>query len=97
MHTQNISAAAAAATQTALMCLILGRLLYGVGLGASMLTGPKYIGETVPDTLRGSLLSMQEFAVVAGVCMRYVVVRGTIWHGRMIVRRQRMLANWCHS
>eukprot|EP00618_Florenciella_parvula_P001335 CAMPEP_0119506918 /NCGR_PEP_ID=MMETSP1344-20130328/26976_1 /TAXON_ID=236787 /ORGANISM="Florenciella parvula, Strain CCMP2471" /LENGTH=537 /DNA_ID=CAMNT_0007543497 /DNA_START=179 /DNA_END=1788 /DNA_ORIENTATION=+ len=60
-------------SQTALMCLIFGRISYGLGLGAAMLTCPKYIGEVVPDALRGSLLSMQEFAVVAGVCMSYAV------------------------
>lgn len=53
--------------------LLLGRVVYGVGIGQALLTVPQYIGEVVPSELRGALLCMQELSVVFGVCISYGV------------------------
>jgi hypothetical protein len=47
--------------------VLVGRLVYGLGIGTAMHVAPLYIGETAPDTLRGKLVSLKEGAIVLGI------------------------------
>ena len=51
--------------------VILGRCLYGLGIGAAMHVAPLYIAETAPDNLRGKLVSLKEAAIVGGIVLGY--------------------------
>lgn len=51
--------------------LLLGRVLYGLGIGTAMHVAPLYIAETSPDKLRGRLISLKEAAIVAGIVLGY--------------------------
>lgn len=59
--------------------LIVGRLLFGVGIGLAMHAAPMYIAETAPYQIRGQLISMKEFFIVLGMLLGYVV--GTLLVG----------------
>lgn len=45
---------------------IVGRVLYGLGIGAAMHVAPLFIAETSPNDLRGRLVSFKEAAIVLG-------------------------------
>jgi len=53
--------------------VMLGRLLYGVGIGFSMHAAPAYIAETSPPSVRGVLISMKEGFIVGGILLGYLV------------------------
>ena len=50
-----------------LTLLILGRVIYGVGIGFSMHGAPSYISEMAPAELRGTLIAAKEGIIVFGV------------------------------
>ncbi|KAI3896909.1 hypothetical protein MKX03_002580 [Papaver bracteatum] len=52
--------------------LILGRLLYGLGIGLAMHGAPLYIAETSPSQIRGTLISMKELMIVLGILLGYL-------------------------
>ncbi|KAI3987057.1 hypothetical protein MKX01_036847 [Papaver californicum] len=52
--------------------LILGRLLYGLGIGLAMHGAPLYIAETCPSQIRGTLISMKELMIVLGILLGYL-------------------------
>ena len=54
-----------------LSVLILGRLVYGIGIGFSMHGAPAYIAEMSPNTLRGILISLKEVFIVVGILLGY--------------------------
>ena len=56
-----------------LSIVMLGRLLYGVGIGFSMHAAPAYIAETSPPSVRGVLISMKEGFIVGGILLGYLV------------------------
>ncbi|KAG8061559.1 hypothetical protein GUJ93_ZPchr0003g16634 [Zizania palustris] len=47
--------------------LIIGRLLYGIGIGLAMHGAPLYIAETSPSQIRGTLISLKELFIVLGI------------------------------
>ncbi|CAG9460889.1 unnamed protein product [Pedinophyceae sp. YPF-701] len=51
--------------------LIVGRVLYGVGIGFAMHAAPAYISETAPSRVRGLLISLKECAIVLGILLGY--------------------------
>lgn len=59
--------------------IILGRVIYGLGIGTAMHVAPLYIAETSPDNLRGRLVSLKEAAIVAGIVLGYFA--GSIFAG----------------
>ncbi|KAI0527689.1 hypothetical protein KFK09_003294 [Dendrobium nobile] len=56
-----------------LSILILGRLLYGIGIGMAMHGAPLYIAETSPSQIRGTLISLKELFIVLGILLGYLV------------------------
>ncbi|MCO5589994.1 hypothetical protein L7F22_043963 [Adiantum nelumboides] len=57
--------------------IVAGRLVGGLGIGMLSLTCPLYISELSPPNLRGILLSLDEFAIVFGICVAYYITFGT--------------------
>ena len=53
--------------------LILGRIIYGLGVGLSMHAAPTYLGEMSPASIRGLLISLKEAAIVTGILLGYIV------------------------
>ncbi|KAF0911037.1 hypothetical protein E2562_005424 [Oryza meyeriana var. granulata] len=53
--------------------LIIGRLLYGIGIGLAMHGAPLYIAETSPSQIRGTLISLKELFIVLGILIGYLV------------------------
>lgn len=53
--------------------LLLGRTLYGVGIGFAMHAAPAYIAETTPSSVRGLLISLKEAVIVGGILLGYLV------------------------
>ncbi|CAO2840739.1 unnamed protein product [Amaranthus hypochondriacus] len=56
-----------------LSVLLIGRFLYGVGIGWAMHAAPLYIAETCPSQIRGTLISLKELLVVLGILLGYFV------------------------
>ncbi|XP_072968878.1 D-xylose-proton symporter-like 3, chloroplastic [Typha angustifolia] len=56
-----------------LAVLIVGRLLYGIGIGLAMHGAPLYIAETSPSQIRGTLISLKELFIVLGILLGYLV------------------------
>ncbi|KAF2311896.1 hypothetical protein GH714_027209 [Hevea brasiliensis] len=48
--------------------LLVGRLLYGLGIGLAMHGAPLYIAETCPSPIRGTLISLKELFIVLEFC-----------------------------
>ncbi|EEE60202.1 hypothetical protein OsJ_13164 [Oryza sativa Japonica Group] len=61
--------------------LIIGRLLYGIGIGLAMHGAPLYIAETSPSRIRGTLISLKELFIVLGILAAYAEQEseGNIW------------------
>ncbi|RDX98183.1 D-xylose-proton symporter-like 2, partial [Mucuna pruriens] len=57
--------------------LVLGRLVYGIGIGLAMHAAPMYIAETAPTPIRGQLISLKEFFIVLGIVGGYGI--GTLF------------------
>ncbi|KAL3524526.1 hypothetical protein ACH5RR_017360 [Cinchona calisaya] len=53
--------------------MVIGRFVYGVGIGLAMHAAPMYIAETAPSQIRGQLISLKEFFIVMGMLLGYVV------------------------
>nr|XP_043609961.1 D-xylose-proton symporter-like 3, chloroplastic [Erigeron canadensis] len=53
--------------------LLLGRVLYGLGIGLAMHGAPLYIAETCPSQIRGTLISFKELFIVLGILLGYFV------------------------
>ncbi|KAK9279649.1 hypothetical protein L1049_013329 [Liquidambar formosana] len=53
--------------------LLIGRLLYGLGIGLAMHGAPLYIAETCPSQIRGTLISLKELFIVLGILLGYFV------------------------
>ncbi|KAJ8750527.1 hypothetical protein K2173_015680 [Erythroxylum novogranatense] len=56
-----------------LVILLVGRLLYGLGIGLAMHGAPLYIAETCPSQIRGTLVSLKELFIVLGILLGYSV------------------------
>jgi len=59
-----------------LAALLLGRFAYGVGCGFVMHGAPSYIAEMAPPSIRGTLVSLKEAAIVVGIAVGYGVGYG---------------------
>ena len=53
---------------------LVGRVLYGLGIGTAMHVAPLFIAETSPNDLRGRLVSFKEAAIVLGQAPLYFVL-----------------------
>ncbi|KAF5930837.1 hypothetical protein HYC85_031710 [Camellia sinensis] len=51
---------------------LLGRLLYGLGIGLAMHGAPLYIAETCPSQIRGTLISLKELFIVLGILINAI-------------------------
>jgi SP family galactose:H+ symporter-like MFS transporter len=56
--------------------LITGRVVVGFAIGVASLTAPMYISEMSPPNIRGSLVSLNQFAVTLGIVVSYLVDYG---------------------
>ncbi|KAI3953514.1 hypothetical protein MKW92_006080 [Papaver armeniacum] len=53
--------------------LVIGRVIYGMGIGLAMHAAPMYIAETAPSQIRGRLISLKELFIVLGMLLGYTV------------------------
>ncbi|GJP67352.1 hypothetical protein CLOP_g24175 [Closterium sp. NIES-67] len=60
------------ASAASLPALLAGRLMYGAAIGLAMHGAPMYIAETSPPAIRGTLISLKEAFIVAGILLGYV-------------------------
>ncbi|GAV79993.1 Sugar_tr domain-containing protein [Cephalotus follicularis] len=51
--------------------MVIGRIIYGIGIGLAMHAAPMYIAETAPSQIRGQLISLKEFFIVLGMVGGY--------------------------
>lgn len=66
--------------------LVAGRTIGGIGIGMLSSTAPVYVSEIAPPNVRGSLLVVEQFMIVLGICVMYYITYGT-----------KELANeWCY-
>jgi len=68
-----LSGAALMSTAPAFAPLVLGRAVYGTGIGFAMHGAPMYISETAPSKYRGTLISLKEGFIVGGILLGYVL------------------------
>ncbi|KAB1205533.1 D-xylose-proton symporter-like 2 [Morella rubra] len=54
-----------------LIVMIIGRFVFGIGIGLAMHAAPMYIAETAPSQIRGQLISLKEFFIVLGMVGGY--------------------------
>ncbi|KAL5724678.1 Vacuolar glucose transporter 1 [Ranunculus cassubicifolius] len=52
---------------------VIGRFVFGMGIGLAMHAAPMYIAETAPTQIRGRLISLKEFFIVLGMLLGYAV------------------------
>ena len=57
----------------ALTALIVARIVYGTGIGFVMHAAPTYLGEVMPPSIRGAVVSGKEVFIVCGMLLGYVV------------------------
>jgi len=55
------------------LCLCLGRVLYGIGVGFVMHGAPAYLAEMSPHRIRGAVVSAKETVIVGGIVAGYMV------------------------
>jgi len=67
-----ISALGSALSESSLMLTIF-RVLSGLAVGATSVVGPMYISEISPAAKRGTLVSMNQFAITIGIVVAYVI------------------------
>ncbi|XP_050253971.1 D-xylose-proton symporter-like 2 [Quercus robur] len=51
--------------------MVIGRFVFGIGIGLAMHAAPMYIAETAPSKIRGRLISLKEFFIVLGMVGGY--------------------------
>ncbi|KAH1105725.1 hypothetical protein J1N35_009493 [Gossypium stocksii] len=54
-----------------LVVMVIGRFVYGIGIGLAMHAAPMYIAETAPSQIRGILIALKEFFIVLGMVAGY--------------------------
>ncbi|GAB1416372.1 sugar porter family MFS transporter [Paludibacter sp.] len=67
-----ISALGSALSVSSLMLTIF-RILSGLAVGATSVVGPMYISEISPASKRGTLVSMNQFAITIGIVLAYLI------------------------
>ena len=53
--------------------VIVGRWIYGAGIGFAMHGGPTYLAETTPPSIRGMVVGAKEIAIVLGILSGYAM------------------------
>ncbi|KNA18495.1 hypothetical protein SOVF_070190 [Spinacia oleracea] len=53
--------------------MMIGRVVFGIGIGLAMHAAPMYISETAPSNLRGRVISLKEFFIIIGMVMGYAI------------------------
>ncbi|KAL8151473.1 hypothetical protein V2J09_021281 [Rumex salicifolius] len=53
--------------------MVVGRIVYGIGIGLAMHAAPMYIAETAASQIRGRLISLKEFFIVIGMVIGYTI------------------------
>lgn len=61
--------ATAAACAGSYSSFLVGRAVYGAGIGFAMHSAPAYIAETAPPSVRGLLISLKEALIVLGIVL----------------------------
>ncbi|KAK9272018.1 hypothetical protein L1049_002387 [Liquidambar formosana] len=54
-----------------LIIMVIGRFVFGIGIGLAMHAAPMYIAETAASQIRGRLISLKEFFIVLGMVGGY--------------------------
>ncbi|KAG0143015.1 hypothetical protein CROQUDRAFT_724768 [Cronartium quercuum f. sp. fusiforme G11] len=57
--------------------LVIGRFIGGIGIGTLSMIAPMYMCEISPPNIRGALLSLEEFNIVAGIVIAFYLTYGT--------------------
>jgi sugar porter (SP) family MFS transporter len=68
-----IISALGSALSTSSAMLTIFRVLSGLAVGATSVVGPMYISEISPAHRRGTLVSMNQFAITIGIVVAYVI------------------------
>ncbi|KAI4149510.1 MAG: hypothetical protein L6R39_002488 [Caloplaca ligustica] len=58
-------------------CLIAGRFITGLAIGAMSVNVPNYNAEVAPPEVRGSLVALQQLAITAGIMVSFWIDYGT--------------------
>lgn len=53
--------------------MVIGRFVFGIGIGLAMHAAPMYVAETAPSNIRGRLISLKEFFIVIGMVIGYAI------------------------
>jgi sugar porter (SP) family MFS transporter len=61
------------ALSPSVLWLIAWRIIAGVGVGIASILGTLYISETAPQDIRGSLGFLQQFMIVTGILVAYIM------------------------
>ncbi|CAO2821643.1 unnamed protein product [Amaranthus hypochondriacus] len=61
------------ATGSNFVVMMIGRFIYGIGIGLAMHAAPMYISETAPSDVRGRLISLKEFFIIIGMVIGYAI------------------------
>lgn len=67
-----LSAVGAAVPRT-ITEFILARYIGGLGIGIASMLSPLYIAEVAPARIRGSLVSLNQFAIISGILIAYLI------------------------
>lgn len=51
------------------LVMVIGRFVFGIGIGLAMHAAPMYISETAPSQIRGQLISLKKFFIVLGMVL----------------------------
>jgi len=65
--------AVGAAVPTTLTQFIIARFIGGLGIGMASMLSPMYIAEVAPARIRGSLVSLNQMAIITGILVAYVI------------------------
>lgn len=68
-----IISAIGSALATSSLMLTVFRVLSGLAVGATSVVGPIYISEVSPAAKRGTLVSMNQFAITIGIVLAYLI------------------------
>ncbi len=52
---------------------VVARFIGGLGIGIASMLSPLYIAEVAPARIRGSLVSLNQFAIISGILVAYLV------------------------
>jgi MFS transporter, SP family, arabinose:H+ symporter len=65
--------AVGAALPRSITGFVIARLIGGLGIGIASMLSPLYIAEVAPARIRGSLVSLNQMAIITGILIAYVV------------------------